>query len=107
MLVAEARRTKTDIFNDALQDANREPQTEAVTPRRQPARKRVTVDDAAVVEAAVAEPTPVDETAPITSEGAAEVASVEDTPTAADTTPDEAAESVSADVPPDDTTVEA
>ncbi|MGH3505359.1 MAG: 30S ribosomal protein S16 [Nocardioidaceae bacterium] len=34
MRTAEAKRDKTDIFNDALKDAQHEPATEAVTPKR-------------------------------------------------------------------------
>jgi small subunit ribosomal protein S16 len=83
MLVAEGRRDKTEIFNEALKDVAREPRTEAVTPRRGGSRKTVTVDDTAAVEEALAEPSPVAETAPVTSEAAAESAIAEDAPTEA------------------------
>ena len=41
MLVAEARRDKTDLFNEALKDSKHEPTAEAVTPRKAPDRKSV------------------------------------------------------------------
>jgi small subunit ribosomal protein S16 len=83
MLVAESRRAKTDIFNDALKDVHREPQTEAVTPRRSAARKTVTVDDTAAVEEAVAESAPAEETAPVTNAAAADEAIAADAPAGA------------------------
>jgi small subunit ribosomal protein S16 len=49
MKVAEPKRDKTDIFNEALKDFKSEPQTEAVTPRRAPAKK--TAEPAAAAEA--------------------------------------------------------
>ncbi len=98
MLVAEGRRNKTDIFNEALKDAAREPRTEAVTPRRGGSRKTATVDDTPAVEEALAESTPVAETAPVTSASAADTAIAEDAPTAGLSAPDapEAADAESA-----------
>jgi small subunit ribosomal protein S16 len=77
MLVAEPRRDKNDIFNDALKDAAREPQTAAVTPRRSAARKPATLDESDTIEAAVAEPEPT-EAAPVTTAAAADDALTED-----------------------------
>jgi small subunit ribosomal protein S16 len=79
MLVAEPRRDKNDIFNDALKDAAREPQTDAVTPRRSAARKPATLDESESIEAAVAEPEPA-EAAPVTTAAAADDALAEDIP---------------------------
>jgi small subunit ribosomal protein S16 len=76
MLVAEPRRDKNDIFNDALKDAAREPQTDAVTPRRS-ARKPAVRDESETIEAAVAEPEPT-EAAPVTTAAAADDALTED-----------------------------
>jgi small subunit ribosomal protein S16 len=69
MLVAEPRRNKTDIFNDALKDASREPQTDAVTPRRSAPRKTVSVDDTDAVEAAVAAPADTEAAADLPAAG--------------------------------------
>jgi small subunit ribosomal protein S16 len=82
MLVAEPRRDKNDIFNDALKDAAREPQTDAVTPRRSAARKPVTLDESETIEAAAAEPEPA-EAAPVTTAAAADDALSEDIPSEA------------------------
>jgi small subunit ribosomal protein S16 len=79
MLVAEPRRDKNDIFNDALKDAAREPQTDAVTPRRSATRKPATLDESESIEAAVAEPEPA-EAAPVTTAAAADDALAEDIP---------------------------
>ena len=98
MRVAEARRDKTDIFNDALKDAQKEPKTEAVTPRRS-SRRPPTVDDAPVAEAAAAQPAVAD-ASPVTDAASADDALVEDVPSAG--AGDEgaaAAEPVAADVP--------
>jgi small subunit ribosomal protein S16 len=90
MKVAETKRDKAEIFNEALQDAQNQPKSEAVTPRRSTAKKAApapaedapaddapaatapdapaddapaaTADDAA---SAAAEPEDVDEVAPV------------------------------------------
>ncbi len=123
MKVAEARRDKTEIFNEALQDAQSEPKTEAVTAKKTAAKKtakapaaeaesptaEVPVAKAPVAEAAVAEPpaaeasaaetqTPVDET-PV-DETPDEEAPVEESSPVAD---EATAESAEADDTPDDT----
>ncbi|MEJ7690108.1 MAG: 30S ribosomal protein S16 [Nocardioidaceae bacterium] len=46
MKVAEARRDKTDIFNEALKDAESEPKTEAVTAKKAAAKKPAKAPDA-------------------------------------------------------------
>ncbi len=79
MRVAEARRDKTDIFNDALKDAQKEPKTAAVTPRKTASRRPATVDDAPVVEAAAAEPVVAD-ASPVTDAASADDALVADVP---------------------------
>ncbi len=110
MKVAEARRDKSEIFNEALKDAQSEPKTEAVTPRRSTTKKAA----AAPVEAPASEPaveatnadgpvaagvvespsqtvadqdevTPVAETSPVTEAAAADEAVVEDAPVSEDT----------------------
>jgi len=94
MLQAEERRSKTDLFNEALKDSKHEPTAEAVTPRKATAKKAAGDDakalsdaeaasgaDTAAVEDAVAEAqTPVAETAPLADDAAAETAEVEDAP---------------------------
>src|SRR3954447_4994534 len=45
MKVAEPKRDKAEIFNDALKDAQSEPKTEATTPRRSPAKKAAPAED--------------------------------------------------------------
>jgi len=94
MLVAEPRRDKTDMFNEALKDSKHEPTAEAVTPRRQAAKKSpaqelkdlsdaeagTAGDTAAVEEAVTVAETPVAETAPLGDEAAAEMAQEQDAP---------------------------
>ncbi len=94
MLVAEPRRDKTDMFNEALKDSKHEPTAEAVTPRRQAAKRTPTQelkdlsdaeagtagDTAAVEEAVTVAETPVAETAPLGDETAAEMAQKQDAP---------------------------
>jgi small subunit ribosomal protein S16 len=102
MKVAEPKRDKTDVFNDALKDAQSEPKSEATTPRRSAAKKAAApVDEApaetAQVEEAVAEvesSAPIEQTAPIESEAAAEEAESGDAPegAAAEETPAEEAQ---------------
>ena len=82
MLVAESRRDKTDIFNEALKDAQREPKAEAVTAKRAPSRRAPSVDEAPIIEAVAAEPT-VAATSPVTEAAVADDAVVEDTSDAA------------------------
>ena len=118
MKVAEPRRDKSEVFNEALKDAQSEPKTEAVTPRKATAKKAAAAEDApaaaappaadtapadtapaetAQVEEAVAEvetqedAAPVDQAAPIESAAAAEGAEAGDAPAgaAADETADE------------------
>jgi len=79
MRVAEPRRNKTDIFNDALKDAQSERKVGAVTARKTAARKPPTVDEAPVIEAAAAEPA-VAETSPVTDAASADDAIVEELP---------------------------
>jgi len=94
--VKEARRSKIDIFNDALKDAAHEPKGDAVTKKAsKPAKKaaeapapaveppaaeapaaETPADEAPVVEAAVEE-TPAEVPADETPEGAAEIAEAE------------------------------
>ncbi len=103
MKVAEPRRDKTEIFNEALKDAQSEPKTEAVTPRRStkkaaaapaaeadapaadaPAADSATADatqaPAAEVADAPVEEAPVAETSPVADAAAADEAVVEDAP---------------------------
>jgi small subunit ribosomal protein S16 len=94
MLVADTKRDKTDVFNEALKDSKHEPTSEAVTPRRTPAKKASASDakavsdaeatpleDTAAVEEAVSEAaTPVAETAPLGTDAAAATAEAEDAP---------------------------
>ena len=100
MQVAEPKRDKTEIFNEALRDSAGETRTEAVTPRRTP---RATADagadasasatdvhnanaaSAAAPEAAPAEELPVEQGSPVTDAAVADEAVTEDTPV-----PDEA-----------------
>jgi small subunit ribosomal protein S16 len=108
MLVAEPKRDKADLFNEALKDSHGELKTEAVTAKKAAAKKaapaepaaeavETVVDEApaetAAVEEAVAEAAePIAETAPIADEAAAEVAEAGDAPEGADeSTADEAA----------------
>ena len=79
MRVAEPRRNKTDIFNDALKDAQSEPKVGAVTARKTAARKPPAVDEAPVIEAAAAEPA-VAETSPVTDAASADDAIVKELP---------------------------
>jgi small subunit ribosomal protein S16 len=88
MKVAEPKRDKTDIFNEALKDSQGEPKTEAVTAKKAAAKKsapkaeKAPADaDTAAVEEAVAEAeTPIAEAAPVADEAAAEVAEAGDAP---------------------------
>ncbi len=107
MKVAETKRDKSEIFNEALQDAQSEPKTEAVTPRRSAAKKAVpTPADDATAEATTAdgateasttdtsavpaepavpaapadEVKPVDETSPVAASAVADDAVAEDAP---------------------------
>jgi small subunit ribosomal protein S16 len=102
MRVAEQRRDKTELFNEALKDSKHEPTAEAVTPRKSAAKKTADTaessDDAdatkaasdseatsqgdtAAVEAAVAEAeTPVAETGALADDAAAASAQTEDAP---------------------------
>jgi small subunit ribosomal protein S16 len=86
MRVAEPRRDRTEIFNEALKDAQREPKTEAVTAKKASTRKPPVVDEAPVVEAAAAEPV-VDETSPVTDAATADEALAVDVPDAAEAPP--------------------
>jgi small subunit ribosomal protein S16 len=91
MKVAEQKRDKADLFNEALKDATGEPGTEAVTPRKA-AKKAAPATDAASeagtaeVEDAVAEieaqqeAAPVEQASPIQSEAAADEAEAGDAP---------------------------
>jgi small subunit ribosomal protein S16 len=98
MLVAEVRRNKTDLFNEALKDSKHEPTAEAVTPRRAAAKKTSSADeskalsdaeaaplaDTAAVDEAVAEAaTPVAQTGTLGDASAAESAESGDAPSGA------------------------
>jgi small subunit ribosomal protein S16 len=100
MKVAAPKRDKTEIFNEALKDSTGEPRAEAVTAKKTAAKKAEpaqpvadpAADETAAVDEAVAEAeTPVAETAPVTSEAAAEIAEEGDAPEGA-ATPDAADE---------------
>ena len=97
MKVAEPKRDKAEIFNEALKDSHAEPKTEAVTPKKatkkaasEPATDLVseagTETGTAQVEEAVAEvetqaeAAPVEQASPIQSEAAADEAQTGDAP---------------------------
>jgi small subunit ribosomal protein S16 len=98
MKVAEPKRDKSEVFNDALKDAQSEPKVEATTPRKSTAKKAAPAEtpagapadeapaETAHVEEAVAEvassdaAAPVEQTAPIESEAAAAEAEAGDAP---------------------------
>jgi small subunit ribosomal protein S16 len=90
MQVAEPRRDKTEIFNEALKDSVGEPKTEATTPRRSTAKKAASSPAAETPPAAAAAPvdatpdeeTPVAQESPVGDAAAADEAVVEDAPTA-------------------------
>ncbi len=109
MRVADVKRDKSEIFNEALQGAQSEPKTGAVTPRRSAAKKAApaaagadteTVADAKPVDTAATEaPTteaspeatepadevvPVGETSPVADAAVADEAVTEDAPTGED-----------------------
>jgi small subunit ribosomal protein S16 len=105
MLVAEARRDKTDLFNEALKDSKHEPTAEAVTPRKAPAKRPTAeesktisdaeatplADTAAVEEAVTEAESPVTQTGTLGDEAAAATAQAEDAPAGqADSEPSEA-----------------
>jgi small subunit ribosomal protein S16 len=88
MQVAEPRRDKTEIFNEALKDSVGEPKAEATTPRRSTAKKAA-ASPAAETPAAAAdttadvtpdEETPVAQESPVVDAAAADEAVVEDAP---------------------------
>ncbi len=88
MKVAEPKRDKSEIFNEALKDSAGERETDAVTAKRtasRPAAKASpVVDDSPAVEAAVAEVAggelPVDEASPVATSEAADDALATDSP---------------------------
>lgn len=96
MLVAEPRRDKMELFNEALKDSKHDPSAEAVTPRRQAVKKSGadelkdlsdseagTARDTAAVEEAVAEATdPIAETSPLADDASAALAQEQDAPAA-------------------------
>jgi len=126
MRVAETKRDKSEIFNEALQDAQSQPKTEAVTPRRSTAKKSApapaddapadvapakdasaeTVADATVATAAepADEVAPVEETSPLADSAVADEAVTEDAPTDEDATAEEAGEQASSPASGDDDT---
>ncbi len=55
MRVAEERRDKTDLFNEALKDSKHEPTAEAVTPRRAATRKPSAEETVTEAESPIAE----------------------------------------------------
>jgi small subunit ribosomal protein S16 len=95
MKVAEPRRDKADLFNEALKDSHGDPSTEAVTARRSATKKTASPAPAVEAEPAVpaptaaepaavavaAEETPVSETSPVNAADAAE-AVTDDAPAA-------------------------
>ena len=126
MRVAETKRDKSEIFNEALQDAQSQPKTEAVTPRRSTAKKSApapaddapadvapakdasaeTAADATVATAAepADEGAPVEETSPLADSAVADEAVTEDAPTDEDATAEEAGEQASSPASGDDDT---
>jgi small subunit ribosomal protein S16 len=90
MRVAEPRRDKTEIFNEALKDSVGEPKADATTPRRSTAKKAASSPAAetppppAVTTAEVTpdEETPVAQESPVGDAAAADEAVVEDAPAA-------------------------
>ncbi len=81
MKTAAPKRDKTELFNEALKDAQSEPKTEALTPKR--TTKKATAapaEEAPAAEAAPAEEAPAAEAAPVEETPAAEAAPVEDAP---------------------------
>jgi small subunit ribosomal protein S16 len=131
MRVAETKRDKSEIFNEALQDAQSQPKTEAVTPRRSTAKKSApapaddtpaddtpadvapakdasaeTAADATVATATepADEVAPVEETSPLADSAVADEAVTEDAPTDEDATAEEAGEQASSPASGDDDT---
>ena len=126
MRVAETKRDKSEIFNEALQDAQSQPKTEAVTPRRSTAKKSApapaddapadvapakdasaeTAADATVATAAepADEVAPVEGTSPLADSAVADEAVTEDAPTDEDATAEEAGEQDSSPASGDDDT---
>ena len=102
MQVAEPKRDKTEVFNEALRDAGGETRTEAVTPRRSSRRDAATPAEgtdpalsatdihnanarsASAPEDAPAEELPVEQSSPVTDAAAADEAVAEDAPAADD-----------------------
>jgi small subunit ribosomal protein S16 len=90
MQVAEPRRDKTEIFNEALKDSVGEPKAEATTPRRSTAKKAASSPAAQTPRPAAAttaevtpdEETPVAQESPVGDAAAADEAVVEDAPAA-------------------------
>ncbi len=80
MKVKETKRDKSEIFNDALKDAQSEPRTEAVTPKRT-AKKAAPATEGKPAEAA-AEPAPASEDKPA---GATAEPAADDKPAEAET----------------------
>ena len=117
MKVAEPKRDKAEIFNDALKDAQSEPKTEATTPRKSTAKKAAPAEPKADAETAEVEETvaevesadaaaPVEQAAPIEGEAVAEAAEAGDAPegAAAETPAEETpAEETPAEAPADET----
>ncbi|MFN8194777.1 MAG: 30S ribosomal protein S16 [Nocardioidaceae bacterium] len=92
--VKEPKRSKLDIFNDALKDAASEPSGEAVT--RRASKKAAPAEEAPAAEAApAAEEAPATE-APAAEAPAAEAAADEPAPVPAEETPEGAAETAEA-----------
>ncbi len=85
MKVAEARRDKTEIFNEALKDAESEPKTAAVTAKKTAAKKTAKTAEAPAADAPAADAPAAEAAAP---DAAAPETSDEATPDEA--TPDEA-----------------
>jgi small subunit ribosomal protein S16 len=97
MQVAETRRDKTEIFNEALKDSHGDPKTEAVTARRGAAKKAAATPraQAAVTEqpepaATPDEEKPVEQASPVTDSATADEAVAEDEATLVDAAPADA-----------------
>jgi small subunit ribosomal protein S16 len=83
MQVAEPRRDKTEIFNEALKDSAGEPKSEAVTARRGAAKKAAAstpAPQASVSDETPDEETPVAQESPVGDAAAADEAVVDDAP---------------------------
>ncbi len=87
MKTAAPKRDKTELFNEALKDAQSEPKTEALTPKRTTKKAAAApAAEAPAAEAAPVEEAPAAEAAPVEEAPAAEAAPVEEAPAAVEDT---------------------